>query len=232
VLSGFAAARWGIAASALTLTLTIVPIWLFNQRITARTEASRRERLAYARGANGEELVGSLRGDLPDTWHVFHGLQLDPNRDIDHVAVGPGGLYCISTKNLRGLFARGPDGGLLYNGEPTSLGRQAVAQAMNVRDRLGALMGGTPYVNAVLAVPQAWVNIAGFAGNVHVLHQDNLVRTLENAPQRLDGAQVAACVKALGILAESAVNLKVAGARAQFRDGANSTATSETKPGS
>jgi hypothetical protein len=96
--------------------------------------------MAYVRGGNGEELVGSLLESLDDDWHVFHGLTLDPKSDIDHVLVGNAGIYCVSTKNLRGLFsASGSE--LLYNGKPTSCGRQAVAQAMNMRDRLAALIG-------------------------------------------------------------------------------------------
>jgi hypothetical protein len=38
------------------------------------------------------------------------------------VVVGPGGVYCISTKAHRGLFTGTPDG-LLHNGDP--IARQA-----------------------------------------------------------------------------------------------------------
>jgi hypothetical protein len=172
--------------------------------------------MAYVRGGNGEELVGSLLESLDDDWHVFHGLTLDPKSDIDHVLVGNAGIYCVSTKNLRGLFsASGSE--LLYNGKPTSYGRQAVAQAMNMRDRLAALMGGPPpYVNAILAVPQAWVELPGAHRNVWVLHQDNLVRTLEGAPHRMNEDQVMACVKAMKLLVTSAVDVRTSAQRVGF----------------
>ena len=44
-------------------------------RVLARPlEALQQERLKYLRGARAEELVGWLLEDLPEIWHVFHGV--------------------------------------------------------------------------------------------------------------------------------------------------------------
>ena len=100
--------------------------------------------------------------DLDDTWHVFHGIQLEAKSDIDHIVVGPGGFFCISTKNYRGLFSLGLDGCALYNNEPTALISDTLRQSLSLRDRLAALLGSDcPFVNAVLAVPQAFVAFNG-----------------------------------------------------------------------
>src|SRR5688572_24583456 len=74
-----------------------------------------RERIKYLRGAQGEALVGWLLQQLDEEWHVFHGMQLQDGQDIDHVVVGPGGLFCVSTKNFRGLFSHDAEGRVLYN---------------------------------------------------------------------------------------------------------------------
>jgi hypothetical protein len=69
------------------------------------------------------------------------------------------------------------------------------------------------YVNAILAVPFAWVDLKGPYRNVRVLHQDNLVSTLESWPTRLTDQQVGAYVKVIETLATTALDLQRAGVR-------------------
>lgn len=57
-----------------------------------------------ARGAEGERKVGSILEDLAPDWHVLHGVWLG-HGDIDHVLVGPGGVFTIETKSHRGQIA-------------------------------------------------------------------------------------------------------------------------------
>jgi hypothetical protein len=164
-----------------------------------------RERIKFFRGAQSEAFVGWILQELPDDWHVFHGIQIEEACDIDHIVVGPGGLYLISTKGFRGLFSLSPDGKLLKNNEPSTLLEQTFMQAMNLKDRLKFGMGrDVPFVTAVLAVPLAYVAFSGPQRNVWVLHQDDLTDTLEKAPKRMDKREVERCVVALEMLEKSA----------------------------
>ena len=125
---------------------------LFDRPLTAIGK----QRLRYWRGAQMESLVGWILQDLDDDWHIFNGVQLQEASDVDHIVVGPGGVFCISTKSAKGLFSVGPDGRVLHNNKPTGLIGNTRSQAMALKDRLAALLGAdVPYVNAVLAVPQA-----------------------------------------------------------------------------
>jgi hypothetical protein len=55
----------------------------------------------WDRGATGEEQVGRLLDGLGDGWLALH--DVDTGRgNIDHVAIGPGGLFTIETKSHRG----------------------------------------------------------------------------------------------------------------------------------
>ncbi|MGN6255160.1 MAG: nuclease-related domain-containing protein [Solirubrobacterales bacterium] len=57
---------------------------------------------SWSQGAEGEEEVGAiLEGLAGDGWHAIHDISLGRG-NIDHVLVGPGGLFAIETKSHRG----------------------------------------------------------------------------------------------------------------------------------
>lgn len=56
----------------------------------------------WGRGAAGEELVGEVLDGLREKgWFILHDVQLDRG-NIDHVLVGPAGIFTIETKSHRG----------------------------------------------------------------------------------------------------------------------------------
>ena len=78
----------------------------------------------WGRGARGEELVGEALDGLRERgWFALHDVQLDCG-NIDHVLVGPAGIFTIETKSHRGrLRASAIDARML---------KQAYAQAKSV----------------------------------------------------------------------------------------------------
>jgi hypothetical protein len=57
---------------------------------------------SWSQGAEGEEVVGAiLEGLAADGWHVIHDVSFGRG-NIDHVVVGPGGLFTVETKSSRG----------------------------------------------------------------------------------------------------------------------------------
>lgn len=59
---------------------------------------------AWRVGANGEETVGAKLEKLSKHgWHVLHAVPVgERGSDIDHVLIGPGGVWTINTKNHPG----------------------------------------------------------------------------------------------------------------------------------
>ena len=55
----------------------------------------------FFKGARGEERVAGILKELPDTYHVFNDFAVG-RRHVDHVVVGPGGVFSIETKSWRG----------------------------------------------------------------------------------------------------------------------------------
>ncbi len=56
---------------------------------------------SFFKGARGEERVAGLLETLPAGWHVFHDFEAG-GYHVDHVVVGPAGVYSVETKNWRG----------------------------------------------------------------------------------------------------------------------------------
>jgi len=57
---------------------------------------------AWAQGAEGEEVVGEILESLTgDGWQVIHDVSFGKG-NIDHIVVGPGGLFTVETKSRRG----------------------------------------------------------------------------------------------------------------------------------
>lgn len=194
--------RWQVAGLGLA---GLGALYLFQRLLDKPLDAIARERIKYMRGGQAEALVAWLLADLEGDWHVFNNVELVKGSDVDHVLVGPGGLFCISTKSLRGLFTCQANGEVCYNNEPTRLISDTTGRAVELKKRLSALMGeDVPYVVAVLAVPFCYVEAAGAVQDVLILHQENLVETLEKRRRTLSSEQIARCVKALTDLASDA----------------------------
>ena len=192
----------------IALPIAGVLVWVILRLIDKPMNWVSRERLKYLRGAQGEVLVGWMLHELGDEWHVFHGMKLEEARDIDHVVVGPGGSYCISTKSFRGLLSLSPDGQFLMNNEPSKLLEQTFMQAMNLRDRLKFGMGAdVPFVVPVLAVPFMFVAFQSPQRNVWVVHQGDLTDVMEKAPNKMSKDEVKRCVTALEMLEKNAATI-------------------------
>jgi hypothetical protein len=90
----------------------------------------------YYGGAGGEYDVGVVLSRLPQEFHVFHGLGFYAG-DVDHIIVGPTGVFVVETKNHCGTISL-RDGRLCRNGELLNhdFVRQATSEAMYVKGRL------------------------------------------------------------------------------------------------
>ena len=61
------------------------------------------EILSWRRGAAGEEETGRLLGTLPPEFRVLHDRRVPNSRaNIDHIVVGPTGIFAIETKSYAG----------------------------------------------------------------------------------------------------------------------------------
>jgi hypothetical protein len=98
---------------------------------------------AMQRGAAGEIGVGAILQTFPDNFYVINDLTT-PFGNLDHVVVGPTGVFVIDTKNWRGVVSADGKGELLLNGNPTNkpFVRQFVARMMGIREKVELIAAG------------------------------------------------------------------------------------------
>jgi hypothetical protein len=84
--------------------------------------------VAWRRGAAGERRTGRLLGQLErHGWEVLHDLAVPGSRaNIDHLAIGPGGVFVIDSKQYRGRLQLDPTGRLWHGRYPLAPTLRAV----------------------------------------------------------------------------------------------------------
>ena len=108
------------------------------------------------RGILGEEAVAEALAKLPSSYWVLHGIWTG-HGDVDHVVIGPTGVFALETKAWQGKFYRSR-GQLYCNGKPAEhVLRQARGAAGQVRELLLAA-GIDEWVEAVVVAARASVS--------------------------------------------------------------------------
>jgi hypothetical protein len=85
--------------------------------------------LAWRRGAAGEQRTARLLSPLErQGWAVLHDLALPRSRaNLDHLVIGPGGVFAIDSKQYRGRLQLDRSGRLWHGRYPLALSLQAVS---------------------------------------------------------------------------------------------------------
>lgn len=137
-------------------------IFVLRRKMDRNFEAQLREAKMWNRGAEGERVVAEiLESNLSDEYHVFNDVKF-PGRtaNIDHLVIGPSGVFVLNTKNWRGIVGWAEDGKtLLWNGEleRKNSAKAAMADALDVRDKIRALLNRDIFVKPILVFPLAKV---------------------------------------------------------------------------
>jgi hypothetical protein len=87
------------------------------------------EAVVWRRGAVGERRTARLLGPLErQGWVVLHDLAVPGSRaNIDHLVIGPGGIFVIDSKQYRGRLRLDPSGWLWHGHYPLAPTLQAVS---------------------------------------------------------------------------------------------------------
>ncbi|MBG6237667.1 hypothetical protein IWX78_000610 [Mycetocola sp. CAN_C7] len=108
---------------------------------------------AWYLGAQGELAVGRMLDALPAGWTVFHALPVGTKEaDIDHLVVGPGGVFTINTKHHRGKPIWVANRTFMVSGQRQPHIRNAEFEAARVTKLVHKRLGLDGRARAVVAV--------------------------------------------------------------------------------
>lgn len=190
---------------ACTYLILIGVIYLADRIGFRKLEQIERRRIAMRKGTVGENTIAKILADFPDEFHVINGLTT-PFGDLDHVVVGPTGVYVLDTKNWKGVVAADGKGELLVNGKPTDRPtvKPFVARIMNVKEKIRTLCNLDPYFNPVLVFPVARVDARwGQTGSAHCVRDEQLWNYIVESKvgRKLDGRSIGSLAQAFLALA-------------------------------
>ena len=108
---------------------------------------------AWRIGADGEELVAAQLQRLGPAWKTLHAVPVGHRgSDIDHVLIGPGGIYTINTKHHPGASVWVGGNTVLVNGSTTSYVRNSRHEARRAAQLLTARTGFPVHVTGLIAM--------------------------------------------------------------------------------
>jgi Nuclease-related domain len=131
----------------------------------------------HDRGAKGEEQVGGLlEGLAGQGWHVVHDASLGRG-NVDHILIGPGGVFTVETKSHPGPVRVGKLHGAVLN--------QAQAQRKAIEEIVGE------HVEPLVVFSRAWVDrpLSRRKG-VRVVPARMLLSYVDRQPERLSAEEV------------------------------------------
>ena len=149
----------------------------------------------YVKGLTGERQVGEALAALDDSYYVVHDAKI-PRANIDHIVLGPNGVFVLETKNFSGRVTCYHDrwwvarrGSGSRGRQIRSPGHQANTNATKVRQRIReferTLLKGFPrvqWVHAVVVLPHPEVEVIVNSPGVPVLRVGELVAHIRAAP--------------------------------------------------
>jgi hypothetical protein len=148
---------------------------------------------AWYRGALGERAVARHLALMGTEWHSIHGIPVGTKgSDIDHLVVGPAGVFSINAKRHFGARVFAGGGSVRVNGQPTQYVRNSQHEAQRVNKLLSVAVGYNVEVTPMLVIVDAReVTYGKKKSVVPVMSLFRMARWLRRKPATLSPQQIA-----------------------------------------
>lgn len=156
--------------------------------VIARLFGVKTNERAWRVGAQGEVKVGRELTKLDQGWHWIHAVPVGDNgSDIDHVLIGPAGVFTLNAKRHPAGRAWIGERAIMINGHRTDYLRNARFEAARARKLLSSACGFPVAVEpAIVFVDLNEITIKQMPTDVHVVTRKQLAKWLRSRPPRLD----------------------------------------------
>jgi hypothetical protein len=167
---------------ATTLLPCIVAALAINKFVIPCLDWLKKRQRDASRGAQAEESVGAILDRLPENCIVLHDLNTGRG-NIDHVVFcQDGAVFLIETKSHRGTVSE-ERGELRRNGRAFEKDflKQTHGNVFWLRDFLKVRLGVTPWIDAAIVFPSAYVTVRGKLSGVDVINSGYLEKWMARA---------------------------------------------------
>ncbi|MDT0422945.1 nuclease-related domain-containing protein [Streptomyces evansiae] len=143
---------------------------------------------SWSSGLAGEQFTGKRLNRLRrHGWYVLHALQWPTGTDVDHLAIGPAGVFSINSKRHKDKKVWYGDRAITVNGNSTPHIAASLAEARRVSDLLSRRCGTAIPVRPVIAViDAAKVTVKNANPPVLVVEAPEIGRLLSGLTPSLD----------------------------------------------
>ena len=161
-------------------------------RVLGISPLTRNEQAWYV-GAIGESITGRMLASLDNRWTVLHAVPIGTgSSDVDHIIIGPGGVFTVNTKHYAGQLIWVGSRALMVSGHSKPYMRNSEYEAERATISLSRVLPASVDVTPVLAfVSPKSITIKEQPRFVKILEAHSLVRWLHKQPVVLAPHQVA-----------------------------------------
>lgn len=159
---------------------------VFN--LIARAFGVKTEERNWRVGTKGEVKVGRQLDKLGDGWHRIHAVPVgEKGSDIDHVVIGPAGVFTLNTKCHPGARAWVGERAVTVNGYKTDYLRNSRYEADRTRKMLSDACGfQVPVTPVIVFVDLESFKVKQMPRDVHVTYRRHVVAWLRSLAQTVD----------------------------------------------
>ncbi len=184
---GIIGAIWGIYVN----NIIMIFIFAFLLQFSWKTyKKSAKNVKAYKKGILGEDAVTSMLKNLNDSYYLINDVTL-PNSygNIDHIVLGPNGIFVIETKNYEGtIINNGDEWSRRYKSKYghkdyaiASISKQAKRNAVTLKNFLSDIIKGKNYfVNSAIVFTSENIDLQLNDPTVTILKLDELPNYIMN----------------------------------------------------
>lgn len=192
VIPAVLAVSWSLSKQTLAGTIFIFLFCAIASALVQRKlQPLVKQRAAYRLGYHGERYVAEeLNLLMPDGFRVFHDLPFKIH-NVDHVVVGPSGVFAIETKTKRKKIKHGANRHIVVftgkrlefsAGWNTAWLDQARLNAKTLSQWLRSAAAEPVEAEPILTIPGWWIEPKG-TGDVHVLNPKQIGDLVRSRPQ-------------------------------------------------
>ncbi|MER8100737.1 nuclease-related domain-containing protein [Kitasatospora sp. NPDC094016] len=160
-------------------------------RLAAKVSRQRLGDSSTLRGLEGEQIVGARLELLKAAgWKVLHGVPLPSGADIDHVVIGPPGVFTVNSKHHPGATVWVGDKVVKVNRNGFPYLENSEFEAIRTAKLLTAWCGFDVPVHPVIAVVGAQKITLGATPGVTVIDGEQIANVLPARPAALSANRV------------------------------------------